>query len=397
MVHKERKPFTQPLGQWPIIWAVATTLTTVAVCLYSLSLFRSTPQAPAPTPLKSLPIVNNIGALGRLEPQGEVIHLSASTSAEGTRIAQLLVNQGDRVRAGQVVAILDGHSRQLAMLEQAQKQVQVAQARLAQVQAGAKAGDIRAQKATIARLEAELYGDITTQQATIARLEAELRNSQTENWRYQQLYKDGAISALDSDNKRLRVETVQQQLNQATATLNRTVATTQKQLSEATATLSSITEVRPTDVQLAQVEVESTKAAVKKAQAELDLTYIRAPKAGQILKIHTRSGEIIGSEGIAELGQTNQMYVVAEVYETDIAKVRIGQSAIISSEVFAGKLKGTVTDVGLQVGRQNIFNIDPNADTDRKVVEVKIRINQPEDNMRIAGLTGLQVEVVINI
>ncbi len=372
-------------------------LVTGAVSLYSLSQFRSTPQGSELATLKSTTAISGVGALGRLEPQGEVIHLSAPAYLEGARVAQLLVKKGNQVHVGQVVAILDIHTQRLAGLEQAQKQAQVAQARLAQVKAGVKAGEIAAQNATIARLEAELHGEIAAQNATIARLEAELRNSQTENRRYQQLYQDGVISASDSDSKRLKLETVQQQINEAKATLNRTVETTRMQLSEAKAKLGSIVEVRPTDVQLAQAEVDRAKAAVKQAQADLDLTYIRAPKDGQILNIHTWPGESISSKGIADLGQTKQMYVVAEVYETDIKKVHLGQSATTTSGAFSGELQGTITEIGLQISRQNIFNVNPDADTDRKVVEVKIRLDDPADSMRVTGLTDLQVQVVIHV
>ena len=115
------------------------------------------------------------------------------------------------------------------------------------------------------------------------------------------------------------------------------------------------------------------------------------------MKINTWPGEIIGTTGIADLGRTQQMYVVAEVYETDIKKVRIGQSAIITSDALPGKLRGKVTDIGLQVGKQNIFNNNPQADTDNKIVDVKIRIDNLQDNQRVAGLTDLQVEVIIDI
>jgi HlyD family secretion protein len=90
------------------------------------------------------------------------------------------------------------------------------------------------------------------------------------------------------------------------------------------------------------------------------------------------------------------MYVVAEIYETDIAKVRIGQSAIITAEVFPGKLRGIVTDIGLQVGKQNIFTNVPGADTDNKVIDVKIRLH-PMDTQKVASLTDLQVQVQINM
>ena len=79
-----------------------------------------------------------------------------------------------------------------------------------------------------------------------------------------------------------------------------------------------------------------------------------AEKAGQIIKIHTRVGEKISDSGIADLVQTDQMMAVAEVYQTDIGKVKLGQDALISSQAFGGELRGTVAQIGLQVNRQNV-------------------------------------------
>jgi HlyD family secretion protein len=399
MVHKDKQSLTKPVGWMSITLAIATSVATGAVSLYSFSRFHFTSKSNAPIPpSSSTPTVTAVAALGRLEPQGEIIRLSAPNSqGGGVRVAKLLINKGDKVRKGEVVAILDSYAPNIAALEKAKRQVQVAQASLKQVEAGAKQGDIYAQKATISRLEAELRGEISTQKATIARLEAELQNAETENQRYQKLYQDGAISASDADTKRLRRDTVQQQLNEAKASLNRTVETLQKQLTEGEARLRSIAEIRPTDVQAAQADVDSAKASVKQAQAELDLSSIRSPIDGQVLKINAWPGEIIGSNGIAQLGRTDQMYVVAEVYETDIKKVRLGQSAVITGDAFTGKLGGTVTDIGLQVGKQNIFNNNPGSDTDNKIVDVKIRIDKPTDNQRVAALTNLQVQVVIKV
>ncbi|MBE9050276.1 ABC exporter membrane fusion protein [Nostocales cyanobacterium LEGE 11386] len=398
MVPKQRQSFTKPVNPGSIILAISIAVATGTVSFYSFSRFRSTSNLEPPTATpSSSPAMNAVAALGRLEPQGEVIRLSAANSQTGVRVAKLLVNKGDWVSQGQVVAILDNYYTRLAALEKAQKQVLVAQANLNQVKAGAKAGDISAQQATIARLEAELRGEISAQQATIARLEAELQNANSENRRYQQLYREGAISASESEARLLRVDTVRQQLNEAKAALNRTVETLQKQLNEAEARLNSIAEVRPTDIQAAQTDIESAIASVKQAQADWDLSSVRSPIDGQVLKINARPGELIGNTGIADLGRTQQMYVVAEVYETDIQNVRLGQSAIITSNAFSGELRGKVTDIGLQVNRQNIFDNNPQANTDNKVVDVKIRIDQPADNPQITILTDLQVQVLINI
>jgi len=396
-VHKEKHLLKKPASYWSIASAVAIALAFGTACLYTFSQIRSRPQSRALVPSQTAAVRNDVGALGRIEPQGEVIYLSAPQALQGARVTRLLVRKGDRVRVGQVLAIPDSNATRLAALQQAKTQVAVARARLAQVTVGAKTADIAAQQAIIANLSAELRGQIAAQAATIARLEDQLRNAQTENQRYQQLYSNGAISASDADTRRLSVDTIQQQLNEAKATLNRTVETNQKQQSEAKAKLESIAEVRPTDVQAAQAEVDSAEAAVQQAEAELELTYIRAPIDSQILKIHTWPGEIVSNQGIAELGQTDQMYVVAEVYETDVGKVHLGQSATITSEAFPGKLQGKVTEIGLQVSQQNIFNVNPTADTDRKVVEVKIRLADTADSQRVRNLTNLQVQVLMHV
>ncbi|NJL09955.1 MAG: HlyD family efflux transporter periplasmic adaptor subunit, partial [Calothrix sp. SM1_7_51] len=115
-----------------------------------------------------------------------------------------------------------------------------------------------------------------------------------------------------------------------------------------------------------------------------------------ILEIHAKPGEVVGTSGIAELGQTDQMEVVAEVYQTDIGKIRRGQQAIITSESFAGEVGGAVRLVGIQVSPQEITSGQPGENLERRVVEVRIRLN-PESSQRVANLTNLQVQAAIQI
>ncbi|MEC4816821.1 MAG: ABC exporter membrane fusion protein [Scytonema sp. PMC 1069.18] len=378
--------------------AVFTALVGGALSLYTFSRLQARNSTSTTNPLDQAPAIVAVTALGRLEPQGEVTQLSAPSSASGIKVEQLLVKEGDRVSKGRVIAILEDYDRRKLALEQAKNQVQIANARLAQVKAGAKTGDIEAQKATIARLQAQLQGEKATQEATIARLQADLQNAQVEYERHQKLFAQGAISASILDSKRLRFEIVQQQLTEAKAALNRTIATLEDQLTEARARLNSVAEVRPTDIRLAQAELDSAITVVRQTQEDLNLTFVKSPKDGQILKVHTKAGEVVDREkGIVEIGKTDQMYVVAEIYQTDIEKVRLGQKAIISSTAFTGEIGGTVSEIGWQVERQSVFGVNPGTDTDRKIVEVKIHIDNPTDSKRVAGLTNLQVEVKIPI
>lgn len=351
----------------------------------------------AEAPIQVMPEIKTVTALGRLEPSGEMIQISVSSAAEGNRIEELLVQEGDQLQKGDVMAILDSRDRLEAALNQAQEQVGVAQANLAQVKAGAKIGEIQAQEAAIARLQTERDNNISAQIATVSRIEAELNNAQIEYQRYEQLYRDGAVSASQKDSEYLTLATVKQQLAEAKANLSRIKSAQQEQIVEAKATLNRIAEVRPVDVAVAEAEVRQAQAAVKTAQAELDRAYIKSPQAGRVIKILTRPGEVVQSdEGIARIGQTSQMYAVAEVYESDITKVQLGQQATVTSSAIPEKLTGTVAKIGLEIERQEVVNTDPTANIDAKVVEVKVKLDQAS-SQKVTGLTNLLVNVRIDL
>lgn len=340
------------------------------------------------------PAMQQIVALGQLEPQTEVIKVSVPATLNNDRVAQLLVQRGDRVLAGQIIAILDSRDRLQGVLAEAKEQVSFTQAELAQVKAGAKSGEIAAQKAEIVRLQADLDGDFRQQQATLARLRSQVETDRVEFDRYRSLYEAGAVSASQFDQKRLALATAQTQLDEGKAGRSRTSQTLQAQLQAARANLSRIVEVRPVDVQTAQAKVNQAIASVQRAKAELAQATVRSPVAGQILEIFAKPGEAVKDNGIVNLGQTHQMQVVAEVDQGSIERIRTGQRATITGEAFSGELRGIVHEIGLEVSRQSTFSNQPGENLDRRVVKVRIRIN-PSDSKRIAGLTNLQVQVAI--
>ncbi len=337
-----------------------------------------------------------VTALGRLEPSSEIVQVAAPLALDGDRVAKIRVERGEPIKAGQVIAVLDSAKRLQAALNQAQQEVKVAQARLAQVQAGAKSGEIQAQQATITRVNAELDGTIATQKATIARWQSQVRTAQAEYERFYAIYQEGAISTSQLDAKRLDLETAQAQLREARAALNRSMNTLAAQQREASATLNRIAEVRPVDIQVAQAEVERAIANQRQLQTQLEQAYIRSPINGTVLKVHVRPGESLGDAGIVSLGTTQQMMVVAEVYQTDIARVQLGQKATITGQAFPDKLSGTVVEIGQQVEQQAIFSNQPGENLDRRVVEVKIQLD-PNSSEQVAGLSNLQVATLINV
>jgi HlyD family secretion protein len=343
-----------------------------------------------------VPEIQTVTALGALEPAGEVIDLTAPTSSQESRVDQLLVAVGDTVEAGEVIAILDSRDRLQASYDQTLQDVAVAQARLDQVRAGAKTGDINTQQAEIARLEADQQARMAAQQATVDRLQAEAQNAEVEAQRYESLYGQGAISASERDTRQLTLQTTQRSWQQAQAELTRLQTTRSPEVNKAEATLSAIATVRPVDVQVLQAELSRAQAAADQAQASLEQAYVRSPQAGVIMDIHTRAGEMIAAAGIAEIGQTEQMVAIAEVYESDVQKVQPGQSVRIFSPALGEELRGTVAWVGLKVEQQGAINTDPSQNIDAKVVEVRVSLDAASSQMA-ANFTNLQVEVEIEL
>lgn len=372
-----------------------TAIAIASLCIGSAAMgFWRLQSTPPPPEIVSEAAIKTVTALGRLQPKGEVIKLSAPTANSGNRVDRLLVEEGSRVKVGSAIAFLDNRDVLQAALEQAQKDVTVAQAKLAITQAGAKQGEIAAQRAEIERLEAQRQGDISSQQSKIDRLAAEVRNAGTEYQRYQALYQNGAISASERDSRRLTLETAQKSLQEAQAELNRTKSTLPSELNAAKATLNKITEVRPVDIAYDRAEVEKAVAARERKKAELAQAIVRSPVNGEVLYIHTRAGEVVSSDGIVEIGQTRQMEVVAEVYQSDVNKVRNGQKVTVSSDSLTGELTGKVTFIGSQVRRQETVNTDPSTNIDARVVEVHVALDA-DSSQKAAKFTNLQVKVVI--
>ncbi|MGD2180446.1 ABC exporter membrane fusion protein [Lusitaniella coriacea] len=387
--------FSNPTRRWTIVFAIAAAaFATFAVVKYSKEFWVRDKPALSNS-IESPQPKATVTALGRLVPQGEMIYLAPTPSVEGSKVAALRVEEGGLVKVGQIVAILDNRDRLQATLEQAKERVNVTRAKLDRVNAGASPREVEAQRAEIARWEVDLREAEAAADATINRLQAQLRNVQTDYQRYQSLYQEGAIAASERDSRNLAVQTARSQLNEAIANRSRTLGTLREQIKEAKATLNRIAEVRPVDVQVAQAEVNDAIAAVRKAEADLELAYVRSPQNGQVLKIHTRPGEIAGNMGIVELGQTDRMEVIAEVYQTDINQVRLGQSATITSDVFPDELRGEVIRIGSQVTQQDIFAAESGSDVDRRIIEVRIRLN-PEDSQQVKDFTHLQVQIALN-
>ena len=278
-----------------------------------------------------------VAALGRIEPMAGIIRIGAPAplaSTTGLIIRELYVDEGDDVVAGQELAVTDMATVLGAVALEAEAQVSLARFLAAAAQSQAE------ERCT---------------QADVREREAKRRED---------LFERNMVTAEESE--RVRAEAI---LAAATCRTARDQASA------------------------AEAGIGVAEAAHHRANAELERISIRAPFAGRVLEILARPGELVTTRGALELARVDRMLAIAEVYESDIRHVRVGQRARVSSPVLEDELTGSVHFIRQKVRRQDQTATDPGARKDARVVEVEILLDQPES---VAGLTYLQVTVQID-
>lgn len=86
------------------------------------------------------------------------------------------------------------------------------------------------------------------------------------------------------------------------------------------------------------------------------------------------------------------MYVVAEVYETDVARVHRGQAATVTSDLFPGTVSGVVETVGTTLAKAEVLPLDPVAFADARIFRVRVRL---QDANQVSQFINGKVNVVI--
>lgn len=373
-------------------WIIGITGGAIALGLLGLGVSRL--LAPKPdlvteavaTPLQRV----EVAALGRLEPRGEVIRVGGPNTE---LLKRLEVKQGDAVRAGAVLGYLDSYEERLADRNFAASQLVEAKQKL---EAATQLGEAEIQEAQtrIQQVQAPRGAEIEALRANVRQLESELTLATQNLARQQSLRQAGAISQQSLDQQVSTTRQSEERLKNAQALLAQKESEQTANLRNAQAQAKS----QQANLSVAQVQtaVQSSQQNLSLAEARLERTIIRAPSSGRVLRIVTRAGEAIATNGILDLGDTSQMFVVAEVYETDVGLIRPGQPAVISSRngAFSEPLTGKVSSIGWQIFKNNVLDDDPAANADSRVVEVKIRL---DNGKAVEALTNLQVDVKINV
>jgi HlyD family secretion protein len=332
-----------------------------------------------------------IVALGRIRPAGGI---RSVTGPPGDQIAELLVKEGDQVRAEtplvRLVSRLDRQD-EMDLLDQ-----QIADAQ-AQVKLAKASGD-REIAVSKAKLDEQMLlapRDVEAMEKKLNLLEQQQKSAEKRLLSMKALQHDSpnTISSQDVDGQELLVAQANTELEAGKAQLTKAklAQETGQKVAEAQLEAAKANLERS----LREIPLDTLKKKRELAQLQFNRTELKAPAAGRVVKITGRVGDPTApQQSIMDLADTAVMQVVAEVYETDVDKLRKMHEpkVTVRSLALPNDLTGTVTSIGTVIARNAVFDVDPTADTDRRVFEVVVTIDKPEDVKTASQFLNLQVQ-----
>ncbi|MEL6461963.1 MAG: efflux RND transporter periplasmic adaptor subunit [Cyanobacteria bacterium J06621_15] len=340
-----------------------------------------------------------ITANGKIEPERSI---NISPKNAGV-IKSLLVEEGDTVKKGQIIAYMDDSNLQ-GQYTQAKAGVASQEASLEKLKAGNRPQEIAQSKAQLEEAQANLNKliagnrpqDIAQAEARLNRAKVSLNQAEAELNRYQQLFNAGAISRQNLSTYQTNKETALTQVREAEQALNLLkIGSRQEDIQQARAKVKQLQEsyslikagTRKEDINQALAQVNSARGSLQTILAQIDDTVIRAPFDGVITKIYSKPGSFVtpntagGSSSsslnssILSLTANNQL--VANIAESNLAKIQIGQKVNITTDAYPGKVFiAKVTQIAAQASvQQNVTSF-----------EVKAEITSSEKNLLRSGM-----------
>jgi len=292
---------------------------------------------------------------GLVEPLSEEVRVSAQI---GGRLDRVLVDEGDRVTAGQVLAVVDNRDFK-ARVDSAKADVDEREASRRRVANGARAQE---------RDEAA---------AALVEAEAVLENARADRDRRQNLLRERVVSKAEADEAdrvervaAARVEAARQRVDLINA------------------------DAREEDRARADAAVDLARARLDEARALYEKTFIRAPIGGIVLRRHRKGGESVSTQfdsPIVTLADDRVRRVRVDVDEADVGRIAVGQAAYVTADAFGDRrFTGKVVRVGQLLGRKNVRTDEPTERVDTKVLESLVEL----DDGRELPL-GLRVQAFI--
>ena len=326
------------------------------------------------------------------------------------KIEKLLVEEGDPVKEGQLIAALE-HNDLLAQKTKAEASLEAAQSRLPTLQKNIEFQDksstqeiSQAEAAVTAaesRLQQLLTGsrpqEIQAAKAEVDQTLADIEKRQADMERAQKLHQSQFISAQEWDAARTaydaalaghrkakeqyalvvegprkeEIDTARAQMNQAQASLR--LAKTRKIQVEALRR----------ELQTAQAQVKEAASTLTGVQTQIEYCRLYAPVSGVVLVKNSEIGEYLVPGGaVITLGDLDKPWLKAFITETDLGRVRLGQKVSVTTDSFPGKVyEGLITFISSEA-EFTPKNVQTTKERVKLVYRIKVSLPNPKQELK---------------
>jgi HlyD family secretion protein len=376
---------------WPKPWVIA--LVGIGVISIGAGTFAWTKLngtaidlAKYTVPVKSVPFSLRISSTGTITPV-QSVNLSPKTAGV---LKQLLVQQGDRVTQGQIVAYMDQEDVKGQLL-QAQAEVAQAQANLEKLRNGSRPEEISQAQARLNQSKEQLLAlqngnrsqDVAQAQAQVTSANARVNLANSKLKQYAQLKNAGAVSverfneiSADAQTAVADLRVAQQKLELLqTGARREDVGRAQANVAETRAGYAlTVKGSRSEDIRQAQAQVDSARGQLQVVQAHLADTIIRAPFAGIVTQKYATVGAFVtpttsasnttSATSTSIVAVAQDLEILAKIAEVDIGQIRLGQSVEINVDAYPEK-----------VFQGRVRLISPEAIVDQNVTTFQVRVS----------------------
>jgi HlyD family secretion protein len=315
------------------------------------------------------------------------------------RVEARLVDEGELVKQGQVVARLDqAELAQEAALRAAE--VQAAQAALAELLAGSRREEIAEAEAAASRAKARLDEllagsrpeEVTAAEAVLRSATAEAERLEVDYGRYKGLFAKQLVSAQQFDAARTAYEMARARQREAEERLKLVQEGPRKEeidqaraaWRQAAAQRDLVVEgARKETIEQARARLEQAKQARAIAETRLSYATLKSPLAGVVLSKNVEPGEYVAAgTPIVTVGDLENVWLRAYIDEPDLGRVKVGQPVRVTTDTFPHKVyDGRVSFLSSQA-EFTPKSVQTDRERVRLVYRVKVDIRNPQMELK---------------
>lgn len=302
---------------------------------------RAAPEAPVATvtwgPVQYASLARSVSTSGTVQAR---FTADLASESAGLQVIEVLVEEGDRVRAGQVLARLNS-SLLRAQMQQQQARLRAAEAAVEKARQPNRTEDIMLQRAAVQQAAAA----ISQEEAALQRAQTNLSNLTVNANRYRMLNEQGAISTQEADDRRTSAAMAASEVEAARRRVEAAKFAAEQAAQRFNAAASG---GRAVDIEIASAEASQVRAAIKELQSQIAQTVIKAPAAGLITRRHTEKGEVSTlGQPLFTMVKDGELELRAEVPEIDLPEIGPGQAVVITPAAPGAKaINARVREIG---------------------------------------------------